>query len=344
MVYRRDARGMRFRKKRDEILDSASKIPYHIPPYGWLLVGIGALMLGSGIYMGSSVFSDPDYKPLDTSVMTDKHLKPIVVADVSTVDDTTETTGQTANSSSVTLNSDLFGSYPRAWYSFMSVYETRDPLGINGQDGGFGIYQATHSELPTLVEGLYALDSSYYSDLGQYVNNPSLYMRSCVKPHKWNKCRSYPAGSQVLAATCAQYVSTPQLTERWYNDCLHVHEATMTAALKKALECTGKTAETIGAGTVATAYSAKVRYSDESLIFAGCTAGMTEDQFIERVNANCYNKGGEKRFKCQVGLAKKLNAGQVDIYGVIKCTGECGTSHGNDANTCWGHLFGKEGY
>lgn len=173
MVYRRDVRGMRFRKKRDEILDSASKIPYRIPPYGWLLVGIGALLIGSGIYMGSSVFSDPDYRPLDTSVVTDKHLKPIVIADVSTIDDSTEVvTGQNTSTARATGSTDngksgiLFGTYPGELFAISMTGEGSGAGdGLMGDHGkAYGLMQFDYAN--SLVDWCRWSSTTYPTEWG----------------------------------------------------------------------------------------------------------------------------------------------------------------------------------
>lgn len=336
-----------------EIKSRRRKSPeVNMTPMKLMLIGILVLVGIVFIYMGTDYLSNPSYEEMDTSYLSERYIKELVVAqnsiDKQIAEQNTTTATDKAPAGTVPVNGDKFGTYLREWYAFMSVYESTSPLGINMDDGGFGIYQATHSELGDLVDGLYALDSTYYADLKQYVDNPLSYLKSCkggdTGHHTWGKCRTYPAGSQILAATCQQYVDSPQKVLKWYNDCLTVHEKTMKHALEKALEYTGKTADTIGPGTMATAYAATVRYSDDTITFKNCHAGMTEDEFIEQVNQNCYNKGHGKRFICQNGLAKKLNAGQLDIYGVITCGGECGGSHGNNASSCWGHQFGMEGY
>lgn len=309
-----------------------------------LLAIIVCLMGFTGVYMMTSSFSNPEFKTISNKFLVDRNSKQVVVDGAKQTTTEEETKSAENTNTSPSLNSELFGGYPRVWYVFMSVYEAKDPLEINLSDGGFGIYQATHSELPELVEGLYALDPSYYADLKQYVDNPSLYMAKCVKPHKWGSCRTYGEGSKVLRETCRQYVSDPAKTERWYNDCLTVHEATMSQALKKVLEYTGKTQDTIGAGTMATAYACKVRYSSDAVIFNGCYVGMSEDELIQTMNANCYNRSKDSRFICQVGLSKKINAEGVDIYSDVHCTHECGMDHGASPKYSWGHLFGKEGY
>lgn len=322
----------------------------NMTPRRILLACVSASICLVAVYMGTDYLTDPVYDNMDTSYLSERYVKELVVSQNS-IDKQIEDQNISINipqAGIVPVNGDKFGTYPRAWYAFMSVYESTDPLGINASDGGFGIYQATHSELGDLVDGLYATDSKYYADLKQYVDNPMSYLKSCqggdTGHHSWSKCRTHPSGSRVLANTCSKYVSTPQGVLKWYNDCLTVHEDTMKYALEKAMEYTGKTADTIGPGTVATSYAATVRYGNDKITYKDCHAGMTEDQFIEQVNKNCFDKGGAIRFKCQTGLAKKLNAGEVDIYGVIKCGGECGRSHGNSADKCWGHLFGMEGY
>lgn len=84
MRYKRDLRGIKLRQQRDAALNTLSKIPKRIPPWGWLLLLILSLLLFMCFYMGSNIFSDPEYVQLDNSIVADRYIKQVVInSDVS---------------------------------------------------------------------------------------------------------------------------------------------------------------------------------------------------------------------------------------------------------------------
>lgn len=84
MRYKRDLRGIKLRQQRDAALNTLSKIPKKIPPWGWLLLLIFSLLLFTCFYMGSNIFSDPEYVQLDNSTVADRNIKQVVInSDVS---------------------------------------------------------------------------------------------------------------------------------------------------------------------------------------------------------------------------------------------------------------------
>ena len=84
MRYKRDLRGIKLRQQRDAALNTLSKIPKRIPPWGWLLLLILSLLLFTCFYMGSNIFSDPEYVQLDNSTVADRNIKQVVInSDVS---------------------------------------------------------------------------------------------------------------------------------------------------------------------------------------------------------------------------------------------------------------------
>lgn len=82
MDYKRDTKGMSRRRKEQALKRSLRNIPKHIRPIHWLFIGIGVLCFITLIYFGTDVISNPDVDALSTGVITQRHTKHQVVAEL----------------------------------------------------------------------------------------------------------------------------------------------------------------------------------------------------------------------------------------------------------------------
>lgn len=82
MDYKRDTKGISRRRKEQEFKRSLRNMSKHLRPIHWLFIGIGILCFITLIYFGTDVLSNPDVDALSTGVLTQRHTKHQVVAEI----------------------------------------------------------------------------------------------------------------------------------------------------------------------------------------------------------------------------------------------------------------------
>lgn len=259
------------------------------------------------------------------------------------------------SSGSHTSSMDKIGNYSIDYYVMFPVYEGT-MVSINKSDGGFGPIQETHSGLPDTLEKMYNYDTSFFSWLEPFINDPSSYMYRCEVPHKWpnryndgkggktstSGCVSYKEGSEKIKDAVLANCNTPETVKLYYDAFMTVNEPVyLEPAINKLTDITGKPIEDIGPGTVATLFAVYVRWGVKAGATNGCTSTMSDDELIDQIQSNARAKSGEERWICAGSIAKRLNAGDIDIYGEYTCDKTCGYTHGVPAGKSFGELFGK---
>lgn len=331
-------------------------------PVKCFLVGITGIVSVVALMFGTSVFTNPEIEMISSDFVVSQHDKEQIIAySENSRREPTETKENGGNSGAIKPASlDKIGKYSIDYYVMFPLYEGTltqmngdwddDGEFEGNSDGGFGPVQETHSGLANTVDTMYDSNPEYFSWLKPYVDNPLLYMKSCRgndhANHSWDQCRTYGEGTKILRAEIQKHLTTPEEIKSFYDAYMIVPEKDyLEPALQSLSSITGKPADELGPGTVATLFAINVRYGTKSEHTAMLDSSMTEDQIIEALNNYAVNRASavdKPRFKCATSVAKAMNAGTIDIYGYYQCDGSCGREHGVASGRSFGELFGKE--